>query len=144
MKDDLQLQAVKTKSIIIELPLPVNTYDIDVAGHVNNIVYIRWLEDLRNMLFSKILSFKKLLALNHYFVVASSDIKYKKMIKLFDKPVGKMLLQSYSHGVFVLQTEIILDDSIAFTAIQKCVLINLADNKMVNGNLDDVLINFKE
>jgi acyl-CoA thioester hydrolase len=31
----------------VEIPLPVRTYDIDFAGIVNNIVYIRWLEDLR-------------------------------------------------------------------------------------------------
>ena len=30
-----------------ELPLRVQTYDIDFAGIVSNIVFIRWLEDLR-------------------------------------------------------------------------------------------------
>ena len=31
----------------IQLELPVRTYDIDFAGIVNNIVFVRWLEDLR-------------------------------------------------------------------------------------------------
>lgn len=31
----------------VELALPVRTYDIDFAGVVSNIVYVRWLEDLR-------------------------------------------------------------------------------------------------
>jgi acyl-CoA thioesterase FadM len=43
----------KTKPLSVELSLNVNTYDIDVAGHVNNIVYIRWLEDMRNILYNK-------------------------------------------------------------------------------------------
>ena len=30
-----------------EQPLPIRTYDIDFAGIVSNIVFIRWLEDLR-------------------------------------------------------------------------------------------------
>lgn len=38
-----------------ESELEVKTYDIAAAGHVNNIVYARWLEDLRNMLFKKCL-----------------------------------------------------------------------------------------
>jgi len=35
------------RPFLIEVPLPVRTYDIDFAGIVSNIVYIRWLEDLR-------------------------------------------------------------------------------------------------
>ncbi len=31
----------------IERDLPIRTYDIDFAGIVSNIVYVRWLEDLR-------------------------------------------------------------------------------------------------
>ena len=34
---------------MLELPLRVAGYDIDFAGHVNNAVYIRWLEDLRTV-----------------------------------------------------------------------------------------------
>jgi len=30
-----------------EQPLPIRTYDIDFAGIVSNIVFVRWLEDLR-------------------------------------------------------------------------------------------------
>jgi acyl-CoA thioester hydrolase len=33
--------------LFTELTFTVKTYDIDFAGHVSNIVYIRWLEDLR-------------------------------------------------------------------------------------------------
>ncbi len=33
-----------------ELEIEIKTYDIDVAGRVNNIVYVRWIEDLRSRL----------------------------------------------------------------------------------------------
>lgn len=122
-----------------ELPLLVNTYDIDVAGHVNNIVFIRWLEDLRNKLFMQLYSLQKLLELDFYLVVVASDMKYKKQIKLFDIPVGKMFLKSYSHGVFVFNAEITIEQRIAFTATQKCVLLNLTDNKMFVGNINDLV-----
>jgi len=40
----------KTQSVrpmLIQKPLKINGYDIDVMGIVSNIVYIRWFEDLR-------------------------------------------------------------------------------------------------
>jgi acyl-CoA thioester hydrolase len=137
MDNDKVAQIDKTKPLFIEISLNVNTYDIDVAGHVNNIVYIRWLEDMRSLLFSKIFSLKKLLEVNHYIVVVSSEVKYRKQIKLFDKPIGKMLLLSYSHGVLLFKTEITIDNYIAFNATQKCVLMDLKNNKMLKGDIND-------
>ena len=139
MKNDMAAQLDETKSMFIELQLAVNTYDIDVAGHVNNIVYIRWLEDLRNELFSQVYDLQKLLEVNHYLVVASCEMKYKKTIKLFDKPIGKIHLHSYLHGVIVFKAEIEIDNHIAFMATQKCVLMNLDNNKMFYGNINDLV-----
>ena len=38
---------MKRKTLEVSLNLSIQTYDIDFAGIVSNIVYIRWLEDLR-------------------------------------------------------------------------------------------------
>lgn len=138
MRNDTAIQLDKTKPLFIETPIAVNTYDIDVAGHVNNIVYLRWLEDLRNELFSQVYDLQKLLEINHYLVVASCEMKYKRTIKLFDKPVGKIHLHSYSHGVIIFKAEIAIDNHIAFIATQKCVLMNLNNNKMFKGNINDL------
>lgn len=35
-----------TKPLLVNLTFPVNTYYINVAGHLNNIVYVRWLDIL--------------------------------------------------------------------------------------------------
>ena len=37
----------------IEMPITINGYDVDVMGIVNNIVYIRWFEDLRLQFLAK-------------------------------------------------------------------------------------------
>jgi len=139
MRNDAAAQLNKTKPLFTKIPLIVNTYDIDVAGHVNNIVYIRWLEDMRNELFSQFYDLKKLLEINHYLVVASCEMKYKRTIKLFDKPVGIIHLHSYSHGVIIFKAEIEIDNQIAFIATQKCVLMNLDNNKMFYGNINDLI-----
>lgn len=139
MKNDVAISVEKTNPPGAEISLTVNTYDIDVAGHVNNIVYVRWLEDLRNKLFTQIYSMEKLLELNHHLVVVSSELKYKKQIKLFDKPLGKMFMQSYSHGIIILKAEIIVENSPAFIATQKCVLLNLNGNIMFTGRIRDLV-----
>jgi len=123
----------------VEINIKVNTYDIDVAGHVNNIVYIRWLEDMRTELFSKIYPLKNLLDINYYPVIVSSEIKYNNQIKLFDKPIGKMLLDSYSHGIYILKTEISNNKHIAFVATQKCALMNLTNNKMFMKSIQELI-----
>ena len=136
MKNETALESNRIESLFIEIPLTVNTYDIDVAGHVNNIVYIRWLEDLRNRLFSQIYPLEKLIEVNHHLVVISSEVKYRKQIKLFYKPVGEMFLHNYSHGIFALKAKIIIDNHLAFIATQKCVFMNLSNSKMFKGNIN--------
>jgi len=139
MRNDVAIAFLNTNPPVTEIFLTVNTYDIDIAGHVNNIVYVRWLEDMRNELFSQSFSLEKLLEVNHYPVVVSSEIKYKRQIKLFDKPLGKMFMQSYSHGLIVLKAEIIVDNTLAFVATQKCVFMNLNENKMFTGHIRDLV-----
>jgi len=118
--------------ITIRRDIVVNTYDIDVAGHVNNIVYVRWLEDLRNMLFKKMFDFNNVLTKEYYPVVVSTNIKYKKQLKMFDTPFGNIKLVDYNHGIMNLKIEIKLNDNIAASAEQKCVLINLKTSKMIS------------
>ena len=123
----------------IEMNIEVKTYDIDVAGHVNNMVYVRWLEDLRNELFSRIYPLEKLIEINYYPVVISTEMKYKSEIKLFDKPIGRIFLESYSHGVIMLKIEICLNDDTAFTATQKRVLMNLTIHKMFMESFEKLI-----
>jgi len=130
---------IAKERMVFESVLKVNTYDIDIAGHVNNIVYIRWIEDLRPELFSQIYPLEKLLEINYYPVVISTELKYKGQIKLFDRPIGRIFLESYSHGVIMLKIEICLNDDTAFTATQKCVLMNLTTHKMLMGSFEKLI-----
>ena len=58
MKAKTKYQLDGNQSQFIEMPLMINTFDIDAARHVNNVVYIRWLEELRTKLISSICDFK--------------------------------------------------------------------------------------
>jgi len=127
----------------IEIPLIVNTYDIDAAGHVNNIVFVRWLEDLRNKLVSDICDFQKLYNDGYYIVVASTFIKYKKQLKIFDKPYGFMEMVSNKRGLIILESTIKSNSAIYAIAEQKCVLLNLKENKIVKENVVNRLFNLE-
>ena len=108
--------------------IDVKPYDIDAAGHVNNAVYFKWLEDLRVKLFENFLPVNELLKQNQYLVVTSSNIKYKRQISLEDKPSGTMRLERIDRIIWVLKAEFTVNTYIAATAEQKCVVVNLINN----------------
>lgn len=143
MKYDIKFQASKNSLLLFETPLTINTYDIDAAGHVNNIVYIRWLEDLRTKLFLNICDFENILKNDYYLVVISTSITYKKQLKLFDSPVGIMKLDNIQHGIITLAAQIRSEKQINAYAEQKCVFINLKNSCILNQELTLKLLNIE-
>lgn len=108
----------------------IRTYEIDIAGHVNNIVYIKWLEDLRCKLFDQILPIDNLLYWNLYPVVISTNITYKKQLKLNDKPAGCIWIDNIRHNMMTLKFNFICAENICVFAKQKCVIMNLEKGTM--------------
>lgn len=110
--------------------IDVRTYDIDVAGHVNNIAYIRWIEDLRGGLLESRFPTAELLRRNLYSVVTATSIRYRKQLRLGDKPNGSIWIDSIGHGVMSLKVIIRKPEIVIATAEQTCVLMNLLTGKM--------------
>lgn len=75
------------------MPVKVATYDIDYAGHVSNIVYFRWLEDLRLKLLEENFPLEVLMNEGYMPILAASTIEYKRPVKLFDNPSGFMWIE---------------------------------------------------
>lgn len=117
--------------ISITLKLEIKPYNIDAAGHVNNAVYINWLEDLRDELFESILPLNELIEKGLYLAVASTTIEYKKPLFLFDKPTGKIKVEKYERGIWYLSAVIKLENQLVARAKQKCVLIDKKTNRMI-------------
>ena len=121
--------------------LEIKTYEIDIAGHVNNIVYVKWLEDLRNRLFEKFLPIENLLAQNLYPVITSTSITYKKQLKLCDKPTGFVWVEDIKHNVMTLKFKFIISEKTCAYAEQKCILMSLntgeMDKKILSSFLTD-------
>ena len=120
-----------TRPLEVEIPIKVKTYDIDFAGVVSNIVYIRWLEDLRLKLFDSHLPLKKQMEQGNIPVVAKTQIEYKKPVKLFDNVISKMWVSKLGKVKVTMEAEFISNNQIIATAIQTGSYINSENNRPV-------------
>ncbi|MEL6929834.1 MAG: thioesterase family protein [Cyanobacteria bacterium J06600_6] len=116
---------MKKKPLEVNIDLKIQTYDIDFAGIVSNIVYIRWLEDLRLKMLDTYLPLNELMARECCPTVRSTAIEYKKALRLFDRPVGRMWMSKLGKVRCTLQAEIYLGDEIVTSATQTGFFLNL-------------------
>ena len=73
-----------------EQPLPIRTYDIDFAGIVSNIVFVRWLEDLRLALLERAYPLVQALAEDVAPILLATRISYRRPVTIADRLVGRM------------------------------------------------------
>jgi acyl-CoA thioester hydrolase len=85
----------------------VMTYDIDFAGIVSNQVYVRWLEDLRNLFTEQVLSIGDLMQRGLAPVLTRTEIDYRAPVRLPDTVDGRMWLEESGRARFVLGAEFI-------------------------------------
>ncbi|MBD2168325.1 acyl-CoA thioesterase [Calothrix membranacea FACHB-236] len=115
----------------VELTIPVRTYDIDFAGIVSNIVYIRWLEDLRLKFLNEHLPLDEQIEQGYIPIIAGTEIEYKRPVKLIDKVIGRLWVKSLGHLKWIVQAEILANNVIAAVAIQKGAFLSSQNNRPV-------------
>ena len=85
-----------SRAFEVELAFNVGTYDIDFAGIVSNIVYLRWLEDLRLAMLEAHLPLEDQLAAGTTPVLLSTEIEYLRAIRLLTNHPRKVVgLEAY-------------------------------------------------
>ena len=112
------------RQLEVEIPIKVKTYDIDFAGVVSNIVYIRWLEDLRLKFLDEYLPLDGQMNQGDIPFVSKTQIEYKRPIHLFDNVISKMWMSNLGKVKWTLEAEFISNNQIAATAIQIGAFIN--------------------
>lgn len=105
-----------TRPLLIEVDFPVRTYDIDFANHVSNIVYIRWLEDLRLEMMNKFFPLSELISRGQAPVLRSTTIDYKQPITILDKVCGCMWMSEMENVRMILEAEFYKGEVLAATA----------------------------
>jgi acyl-CoA thioester hydrolase len=117
------------KPLEVSLQLPVKTYDIDFAGIVSNIVYVRWFEDMRLAMLDHSFPLVEQLQQGFAPIVLQTKIDYKQSIVLGDRPIGKMWIESLESLRWVVSAEITTGDKISAIGQQMGVFINLQTKK---------------
>jgi acyl-CoA thioester hydrolase len=102
----------RPRPLMIEMDIKVRTYDIDSAGHVSNINYLYWMEDMRLEVMERYFPMKPLLEQGFQPVIISTQIEYKRAIKLFDKPKGHMWVKSLGKASYTFEGEIYVNEQL--------------------------------
>jgi len=112
------------KLLAVDMDIFVGTYDIDFAGHVSNIVYLRWFEALRLKIFEKYYPLKQLMDDGYLPIITSHFIEYKRAIKLFDSPRGYMWIDSISKARIKFRGEVRVDGELATQAVHEGIFLS--------------------
>jgi acyl-CoA thioester hydrolase len=115
----------------VEIRLPVRTYDIDFAGIVNNIVYVRWLEDLRLEMLAHHFPLDEQLKNGIAPVVVQTKIDYKQSIKISDAPIGRMWMKTMESLRWTVNAAISIDGKVAALGEQVGIFVDLQNNKPI-------------
>ncbi len=115
----------------VEIHLPVRPYDIDFAGVVNNIVYVRWLEDLRLEMLACHFPLDEQLKNGIAPVIVQTKVDYKQPIKISDFPSGKMWIKTMEALRWTVNAEIVVNDKVAALGEQVGIFVDLQNNKPI-------------
>lgn len=113
------------RPLLIERPIVVRTYDIDFANIVHNIVYFRWLEDLRSEVLADVLPIGEILATGVSPILVESAIEYKWPVRIGDALVGRMWVAELSRTRWTLAAEMAVGDRVCAAARQSGYFANL-------------------
>jgi acyl-CoA thioester hydrolase len=111
--------------------LPIRTYDIDFAGIVSNIVFIRWLEDLRLGLLAKSYPLLRALAEDVAPVLLETRIRYRRPVMIGDSLIGRMRVVGLGPVRWRLAAEFAVLDKLHAEAEQEGLFIRLSTRRPV-------------
>ncbi len=119
------------KALYLEREITVSTHEIDFAGHVSNIVYLRWLEDMRLKMFDIYCPLKQFVDNGVTPVLVSTEIHYHKPIRLFENPLVKMWLSDLGKTSLTIEAEIYLANALTTSAKHQGVFVDMQKMKPV-------------
>src|ERR1700736_2752697 len=114
-----------------EQPLPIRTYDIDFAGIVSNIVFIRWLEDLRLGLLDQSYPLIRALAEDVAPILLATRISYRKPVTIADPLLGRMRLAGLSRVRWRLAAEFTVNGAVHAEAEQEGLFMRLSTRRPI-------------
>jgi len=102
----------------VHLPFSVKTYDVDFANIVHNMVYIRWLEDLRLQILDDHYPVADMLADGIGPILTKTEIDYKWPVRMGDVVNGNMWISNLGRVRWTVKAEMLVGDKLAAQATQ--------------------------
>jgi acyl-CoA thioester hydrolase len=109
----------------------VQTYDIDFAGIVSNIVFVRWLEDLRLGLMEKAYPLVQALAEDVAPILVSTRIAYRRPVTIADRLVGRIQVAALGRVRWRLAAEFTVAGAIHADAEQEGLFMRLSTRRPI-------------
>ena len=124
----------------VKFELEVYTYQIDIVGHLSNIIYIEWMEIGRLKLLEAVgLPVVELTKKNVFPILVNTNITYKSPIFYGDKVRAEIWISKLNAASAILEFRFIKNDGIlAATGYQKGLFINGKTNKPYRIPKDEV------
>jgi acyl-CoA thioester hydrolase len=123
---------IQKRTLNIDLPITVKTYDIDFMGIVSNISYIRWMEDLRLQFLEVHYPLQKLMSELIVPVLSHTHLDYKRPIRMHDQVIGSIWMDKFDSSGWIANMEFTVKGKLAATGAQGGVFINIATMKPAN------------
>jgi acyl-CoA thioester hydrolase len=114
-----------------ELALRVQTYDIDFAGIVSNIVFVRWLEDLRLGLMDEAYPLVQALADDVAPILTATRIAYRRPVTIADKLLGRVRVAELGRVRWRLAAEFTVAGAVHAEAEQEGLFMRLSTRKPI-------------
>ena len=110
----------------------MRTYDIDFAGVVSNIVYIRWLEDLRLAMLEEAYPIALALIEDTAPILLETRITYERPITIHDRLVGRMWVTRMAPVRWHVAAEFVVGDAVHARAEQTGIFIRLSTRRPIS------------
>jgi acyl-CoA thioester hydrolase len=114
-----------------EQPLAIRTYDIDFAGIVSNIVFVRWLEDLRLGMLDQAYPLIRALAEDVAPILLSTRIAYRRPVTIADALVGRMRVSGLTRMRWRLAAEFVVNHAVHAEAEQEGLFMRLSTRRPI-------------
>jgi acyl-CoA thioester hydrolase len=116
---------------VVERDLPVKTYDIDFAGVVSNIVFVRWLEDLRLAMMDEAYPLARALAEDVAPILLETRIAYARPVTIGDRLKGRMWVTEMGRVKWHLAAEFVVGEAVHARAEQTGLFIRLSTRRPI-------------
>src|ERR1700730_16950923 len=114
-----------------EQPLPIRTYDIDFAGIVSNIVFIRWLEDLRLGLLDQAYPLIRARAEDRATILLATRLSYRRPVTIAAPLVGRMRVAALTRVRWRLAADFSVNGAVHAEAEQEGLFMRLSPRRPI-------------